>query len=81
MFVETIHEMESRRMQKNCDRRSQGEACNNDSVSTSAGAVSVQDIHWQEDRYVVAEEKASIFKGTFSAVSYTHLTLPTKRIV
>ena len=66
MFVETISEMEFRRIQNSGDRGSQSEACNNDSLSAAPGPMSDQDVHWQEDKYVVSEEKASIFKGTFS---------------
>ena len=65
MFIETIHEMESRHMHS-YDRGSESEVCKNDSRSAAPGPMTDQDVYWQEDKYVAAEEKASIFKGTFS---------------
>jgi len=48
-------------MQKNSEEGVQGETCKIDSAN--AEPVPVRD---EEDKYVVAEEKPCIFKGTFS---------------
>jgi len=58
--------MESRRTQKNSKKGSQLQACEYDCVTAEPCLVSDKDIHSEEDKYVVAEVKSSIFKGVFS---------------
>jgi len=65
-FVESLHEMEARRIQKTNEKCSQSEACKSDSVNAERDLINDQDIHSQEDKYVVVDEKPCTFKGIFS---------------
>lgn len=59
MIVESLHEMESRRNQKNSDE------CDKHSI-VNAETVPVIVTDDKEDKYVAAEEKPCTFQGTFS---------------
>jgi len=66
MFVESLREMESHRVQKNYEKGGYSEACKSDSANAGSVPISDKDIHSQEDKYVAVEEKPCTFKGTFS---------------